>query len=328
MLGELRAGVRLAPRAGVRGGELCGLGSGQRHVDRGELEISKPRHPSRHALTGATTRVPQAARDRVDLRSSTRVATRREGDAVSPTAERAPRARLHAWRSASAAQLDRCKLKVPQETNLGRGVLPVPGRLHPEKVRTGVSAPYPPVALCGDLRSTDSVGSALSRRLGMPAATPLLDLALLLQGRENLVEVGPVDTNLLCQLGDGDARLSPHERQGLRGAGAAAFGPSGARTFRDGGRGRGFGGAASRASYLFGPTNFFGASRFFGPSRGATRFFGGSRRSSSGGGSRSAHLGECRSGVLEAIVLVHRGLQLLQSIGDLFALVVKKVGQS
>ena len=109
-----------------------------------------------------------------------------------------------------------------------------------------------------------------------------------------------------------------------------------AMTFRGRGRRRGFGGAASRASYLFGPTTFFGASHFFGPTRGATRFFGSSRRGggsggsggSGSGGSRSTHLGECRSGVLEAAVLVYRGLKLLQSIGDLSALHVKKVGHS
>ena len=41
--GRVAAGVRLAPRASVRGGELCGLGSGQRRVDSGELEVSEPR---------------------------------------------------------------------------------------------------------------------------------------------------------------------------------------------------------------------------------------------------------------------------------------------
>jgi len=96
---------------------------------------------------------------------------------------------------------------------------------------------------------------------------------------------------------------------------------------------------ARGTAYFFGArrtTDFFRAAWFFASrfghracaTDGATRASRSTaaRSCSGGGGSRSAYAGQGRSGGLEAVELIHQRLELLQSIGDLSALLVKEVG--
>jgi hypothetical protein len=191
----------------------------------------------------------------------------------------------------------------------------------------------------------------------MPAAALLVYLPFLLECRQHAVQVVLLDVHLRRELGDGDSRLTLHERQRLRGARATAFAPSGT-TFRGNGRGRrrrGFAGGARWTAYFFAPRrtpDFFGSADFFGTARGTAPFFSRRRRGRrfahragrtpgstaasgpcgrgacgrSGGGCRPADSVKRRCGCREAFVLLNDRAQLVQSRGDLSTLLIKEVG--
>src|ERR1019366_2607364 len=154
--------------------------------------------------------------------------------------------------------------------------------------------------------------------LRVPAAALLLHLAFMLEPGQYPVEVVLLDAHLGSELGDCDPGLSLHEREGLGGPGAAAF-------------------AASCTAFAGGASGFFASSFRRGGGRRArtadrpTRTprsaaaGGGGSGGGSAGSARAAHSGERRRGRLAAVVLVHEGLQLCEPIGDLAALLVKKV---
>src|SRR6266566_2186928 len=150
--------------------------------------------------------------------------------------------------------------------------------------------------------------------LGVPAATALVDLPFLFKTRQHAVQVVLLDAHLRRQLGDRDPGLALHEGESLGCPRATAF-------------------TAPRAASARRPARFF-ASRFSGRSGGAGGFGARARATrpswtttarSRARGARAAQAGQRGSCGFETVELIHGGLELPQSIGDLSALVVKEV---
>ena len=150
-----------------------------------------------------------------------------------------------------------------------------------------------------------------------PATTFLEDLAFLLQAGEHAIEVVLLDSHLRGQLGDGNARLLLDQRQRLCRALASALAPTCASPFGAGClRARCFGRGSGTCACP-------GATRTPGPAATCRRPAGvprGRRRRP------STNAVQRLSGGLKALVLVRQRLELGQPIGDLLALLVKKVG--
>src|SRR6516164_7123835 len=77
-------------------------------------------------------------------------------------------------------------------------------------------------------RSSSRSARAVASGPGKPAASALRDLFFLLQTWQHPVEIVLLYPHLRCQLGDGDAGLSLHERVRLDRTRSASFAPAGA----------------------------------------------------------------------------------------------------